>query len=421
MTLPAQGAIMPLPEPSVQRARGNGTPEPGAIAQNAEPARVQTPNPTKVHCMRVFNFSPGPAALPEVLLQKAAGEMLDWHDSDMSVMEMSHRSPEFESINAAAEQKLRSLLGISDDYAVIFVQGGGSMQFTMAPMNLCLPGKPVDVLHTGAWTAKAIGELKKGILHNIAASTEAEKFARLPRKDEMKFSPDASYVHICTNNTIEGTQWTSLPETGNVPIVADMSSDIASRPVDVKKYGVIFAGAQKNLGPSGVTVVIIRKDLAERADRNLPTLLQYRTHIKENSLYHTPPTFTVYVVGLVLEWIESEGGVLAIEKRNQAKAKLLYDTIETSSGFYRCPVENSSRSKMNVVFHVAGGVSRSAAAQGDEALEKQFAKEAAAAGLVGTPGHRSVGGMRISLYNAVTFEAVETLTSFMREFQRTRG
>ncbi len=361
---------------------------------------------------RVFNFNAGPGALPLPVLERIREELLDWRGSGMSVMEMSHRSPEFESINAAAEQKLRSLLGISEDYAVIFLQGGGSMQFTMAPMNLCLPGKPVDVLHTGAWTAKAIGELKKGILHNIAASTEPEKFARLPRFDEIKFSSYASYVHICTNNTIEGTQWTAPPETGDIPLVADMSSDIASRSIDVNKYGLVFAGAQKNLGPSGVTVVIIRKDLAERADKNLPTLLQYRTHIKEKSLYHTPPTFAVYVVGLVLEWIESLGGILAIEKRNEAKAKLLYDTIETSGGFYVCPVEKRSRSKMNVVFRVVGG---------DEAIERQFAKEAAAAGLVGTPGHRSVGGMRISLYNAVTLEAVEALTSFMREFQRTRG
>ncbi len=361
---------------------------------------------------RAFNFNAGPGALPLPVLERIREELLDWRGSGMSVMEMSHRSPEFESINAAANQKLRSLLGISDDYAVIFLQGGGSMQFTMAPMNLCLPGKPVDVLHTGTWTAKAIGELKKGILYNIAGSTESEKFARLPRKDEIKFSPDASYVHICTNNTIEGTQWSVLPETGSVPLVADMSSDIASRPVDVKKYGVIFAGAQKNLGPSGVTIVIIRKDLAERADKNLPTLLQYRTHIKENSLYHTPPTFAVYIVGLVLEWIESEGGVLGIEKRNDAKAKLLYDTIETSGGFYRCPVEKSSRSKMNVVFRVADG---------NEIIEKQFAKDAADAGLVGTPGHRSVGGMRVSLYNAVTLEAVEALTGFMREFHSTRG
>ncbi len=367
---------------------------------------------------RAFNFNAGPGALPLPVLERIREELLDWRGSGMSVMEMSHRSPEFESINADAERKLRDLLGISDDYAVIFVQGGGSMQFTMAPMNLCLPGKPVDVLHTGAWTAKAIGELKKGFLHHIAASTESEKFARLPRRDEMNFSPDASYVHICTNNTIEGTQWTTLPETGNAPLVADMSSDIASRPVDVKKYGVIFAGAQKNLGPAGVTVVVIRKDLAERADKNLPTLLQYRTHIKEKSLYHTPPTFAVYVVGLVLEWIESEGGVQGMEKRNQAKAGLLYDTIESSGGFYSCPVEKASRSRMNVVFRVAG---RSAAAQNMEAVEKDFAAKAAAAGLVGTPSHRSVGGLRISLYNAVTHDAVEALTSFMREFQRTRG
>jgi len=361
---------------------------------------------------RAFNFNAGPGALPLPVLERIREELLDWRGSGMSVMEMSHRSPEFESINANAEGKLRELLGISDDYAVIFVQGGGSMQFTMAPMNLCLPGKPVDVLHTGTWTAKAIGELKKGILHNIAASTESEKFTRLPRREEMKFSAEASYVHMCTNNTIEGTQWTSLPETGGTPLVADMSSDIASRAIDVNKYGVVFAGAQKNLGPSGVTIVIIRKDLAERADKNLPTLLQYRTHIKEKSLYHTPPTFAVYIVGLVLEWIESEGGVPGMEKRNNAKAGLLYDAIESSGGFYSCPVEESSRSRMSVVFRVAGG---------DDAIEKKFAVEAAAAGLVGTPGHRSVGGMRVSLYNAVTPEAVEALTSFMREFRRARG
>ena len=361
---------------------------------------------------RVHNFNAGPGAIPLAVLERIREELLDWRGSGMSVMEMSHRSPEFESINAAAEQKLRNLLGISDDYAVIFVQGGGSMQFIMAPMNLVLPGKPVDVLHTGTWTAKAIGELKKGFPYNIAASTELEKFARLPRRDEIKFSPDASYVHLCTNNTIEGTQWNALPETGATPIVADMSSDIASRPVDVKKYGLIFAGAQKNLGPSGVTIVIIRKDLAERADKNLPTLLQYRTHVKEKSLYHTPPTFAIYIVGLVLEWIEARGGISGMVKRNEAKAGLLYDTIESSGGFYSCPVEKSSRSKMNVVFRVANG---------DEAVEKKFANEAAAAGLVGTPGHRSVGGMRVSLYNAVEPAAVEALTGFMLEFQRTHG
>jgi phosphoserine aminotransferase len=370
---------------------------------------------------RVLNFNAGPGALPLPVLERVREEFLDWHGTGMSVMEMSHRSPEFESINRDAEARLRRLLGIPEDYAVIFLQGGGSMQFTMAPMNLCLPGKPVDVLHTGTWTAKAIAELRKGILHNIAASSEVEKFTRLPRQNEIKFSPEASYVHICTNNTIEGTQWHFLPRADAAPLVADMSSDIASRPVEVKRYGVIFAGAQKNLGPSGVTVVIIRKDLLERADKNLPTLLQYRAHVKEKSLYHTPPTFAIYIVGLVLEWIESEGGLTALEKRNDAKAKLLYDTIETSSGFYRCPVESDSRSKMNVVFHLAGGNGRSGATRETEALEKRFAEEAAATGLVGIPGHRSVGGMRVSLYNAVTLKAVEALTTFMREFHRTRG
>jgi len=373
---------------------------------------VSTTSVSERGVKRVYNFNAGPGALPLPVLERIKEELLDWRGSGMSVMEMSHRSPEFESINAAAEAGLRKHLAIPEEYAVLFLQGGGSMQFTMAPMNLCLPGKPVDLIHTGTWTAKALGELKKGVLHHVAASTEADKFARLPRKDEIKYSPDASYVHICTNNTIEGTQWTELPDTGNVPLVADMSSDIASRPINVKKFGLIFAGAQKNLGPSGVTIVIVRKDLAERADKYLPTLLQYRTHIKEKSLYHTPPTFAVYIVGLVLEWIDAEGGISAIEKRNNTKAKLLYDTLEASNGFYRCPVENSSRSKMNVVFRVAGG---------DEDMEKQFAIEAAEAGLVGTPGHRSVRGMRVSLYNAVTLAAVEALTCFMHEFQRTRG
>jgi phosphoserine aminotransferase len=358
---------------------------------------------------RAYNFNAGPAALPLPVLERIQEELFDWRGSGMSVMEMSHRSPEFEGIAARAEAGLRKHLVIPDEYAVLFIQGGGSMQFSMAPANLCLPGKPVDLLHTGTWTSKALGELKKGILHNVAASTEKEKFIRVPRLDEIKLSADPSYVHMCTNNTIEGTQWHTTPETGAAPLVADMSSDIASRPIDVKKYGLIFAGAQKNLGPSGVTIVIIHKDLAERADKNLPTMLQYRTYLKEKSLYNTPPTFAIYIVGLVMDWMESEGGLTAIEKRNAAKAKLLYDTIDATP-FYSCPVEKASRSRMNVVFRIAGG---------NEALEKKFADEAAKTNLVGTPGHRSVGGMRVSLYNAVTFEAVEALTSFMREFQRT--
>jgi phosphoserine aminotransferase len=330
------------------------------------------------------------------------------------VMELSHRSPEFESINAAAEAGLRSHLAIPDDYAVLFLQGGGSMQFSMVPVNLSLPGKPVDMIHTGAWTAKALAELQKSFSHRIAGSTEAMKFMRVPRQDEIALSPEASYVYLCTNNTIEGTQWANVPETGKVPLVADMSSDIASRRIDVSKYGLIFAGAQKNLGPSGVTVVIVRRDLADRADKNLPTLLQYRTHIKEKSLYNTPPTLAVYIVGLMMEWIESEGGIAAIEKRNDRKAKLLYDAIDTSGGFFDCPVERESRSKMNVVFRVGKK-------GGDEAVEKKFSQEAAAEGMVGTLGHRSVGGMRVSLYNAVTVEAVTTLIGFMHEFQRKQG
>ena len=366
---------------------------------------------TEQSTKRVANFNAGPGALPLSVLERIREELLNWRGSGMSVMEMSHRSPEFEGIAARAEAGLRKHLAIPDDYAVLFLQGGGSMQFTMVPMNLCLAGKPVDLLHTGAWTAKALSELKKGVLHKVAASTESEKFTRVPRQDEINLSPDSSYVYMCTNNTIEGTQWHTLPNVGSAPLVADMSSDIASRPVDVKKFGLIFAGAQKNLGPSGVTVVIVRKDLAERADKNLPTILQYRTHVKERSLYHTPPTFAIYVLGLVMEWIDAEGGITAIEKRNEAKAKLLYDAID-AGGYYSCPVEKASRSRMNVVFRVAGG---------DEAVEKKFAEEAATAGLVGTPGHRSVGGMRASLYNAVPLDAVKSLVDFMREFQRTRG
>src|SRR5437764_3910867 len=304
---------------------------------------VSSPTASLPTTKRIFNFNAGPATLPLPVLERIREELFDWRGSGMSVMEMSHRSPEYESINAAAGQKLRGLLAIPDSYEVIFLQGGGSLQFSMVPMNLCLPGKPVDVLHTGAWTAKAIAELKKGFLHHIAASTESERFARLPQPGEIHFSANASYVYLCTNNTIEGTQWTTMPDTGNVALVADMSSDIASKLIDVKKFGLIFAGAQKNLGPSGVTIVILRKDLAECADKNLPTLLQYRTHIKERSLYNTPPTFAVYIVGLVLEWIESEGRIPGMVKRNESKAALLYDTIESSRGFYSCPVEKSSR------------------------------------------------------------------------------
>jgi phosphoserine aminotransferase len=360
---------------------------------------------------RVFNFNAGPGTLPVSVLERVRDELLDYRGAGMSVMEMSHRSPEFEGILAKTEADMRRLMQIPAEYAVIFLQGGGSMQFTQVPMNLYIPGKPVDVLHTGTWTAKAIGELKRGTPYRLAATTEPEKFTRVPRQEEISFAPDASYVYMCTNNTIEGTQWPAPPETGEVPLVADMSSDILSRRESVQKFGLIFAGAQKNLGPSGVTVVIVRRDLAERADKNLPTLLQYRSEIKENSLYHTPPTFSIYIVGLVLEWVDAQGGVEGIEELNDAKAKALYGAID-STKFYSCPVEPASRSKMNVVFRVAGG---------DEAVEKQFVTEAEAAGFAGIKGHRSVGGMRVSLYNAVTLEGVSGLVSFMREFEKKRG
>jgi phosphoserine aminotransferase len=360
---------------------------------------------------RAFNFNAGPGALPLSVLERVREELLDYAGTGMSVMEMSHRSKEFEAINDKAEQSLRRHLGVSDDYAIVFLQGGGSQQFSMVPMNLYVQVKPVDVIDTGAWSSKAISELKKGTPYRIAATTEPEKFVRVPKQSEIKLDANASYVYMCTNNTIEGTQFSAIPETGGVPLVADMSSDILSKPFDAKRYGLIFAGAQKNLGPSGVTVVAIRKDLAERADKNLPTTLQYRTFIKEKSLYNTPPTFGIYIVGLVQDWIDAEGGVEGIGKRNDAKAKLLYDAIDATP-FYNCPVEKESRSKMNVVFRVAGG---------NEEIEKKFAKEGEAAGLIGIKGHRSVGGMRASIYNAVPPEAVQALVSFMHEFARKNG
>ncbi len=361
---------------------------------------------------RAHNFNAGPAALPLSVLEQMRQELLDYRGTGMSVMEMSHRSKEFEEISATAESRLRRLLAIPEDYAVTFLQGGGSLQFAMVPMNLFVPGKPVDVLHTGSWTAKAIEELKKVAQYRLAASTEADKFTRVPKLHEIQIDANASYAYLCTNNTIEGTQWSQIPETGAVPLVADMSSDIASRPINVRQFGLIFAGAQKNLGPSGVTVVIVRQDLAERANDKIAKILQYRTQIKEKSLYHTPSTYAVYTLGLVLEWIEAEGGLAVVEKRNSEKAKRLYEAIDASGGYYKCPIESASRSKMNVVFRVAGG---------DEAMEAKFVSQAEAGLIAGVKGHRSVGGMRASIYNAVSSEAVETLVAFMREFQQRNG
>jgi phosphoserine aminotransferase len=329
----------------------------------------------------------------------------------MSVMEMSHRSKDFEGIINKAEAGLRRMMNIPDDYEVLFLQGGATLQFAMVPMNLYLQGNPVDVIHTGAWTKKAMAELEKVAACRIAASTEAENFTRLPGTDEIRLDENASYVHICSNNTIYGTQWQKFPETGEIPLVADMSSDILSRQIDVSQFGLVFAGAQKNIGPAGVTVVIMQPDLAERAPRTHPTMLQYRTHIKSRSLYNTPSTFGIYMIGLVMDWIETEGGVPAIEQQNEAKAKLLYNAID-ASGFYTCPVVEKDRSRMNVIVRIQGG---------DEALEQKFVEESATAGLSGLKGHRSVGGIRVSIYNAQTLAAVNALVDFMKNFEARNG
>jgi len=360
---------------------------------------------------RVYNFNAGPAVLPLPVLERAKEELLNFENSGMSVMEMSHRSKEFESILARAENGIRKILGIPEDYAVLFLQGGASLQFAMVPMNLYREGKPVDVLHTGAWTKKAIQELDKLAVYRLAATTESEKFRRLPTRAEIQFNPGASYIHICSNNTIYGTQWREFPDPGDVPLVADMSSDILSRRIDVSRFGLIFAGAQKNLGPAGLTVVILRKDLAEKAGENLTTMMQYRTHIKEKSLYNTPPTFAIYIMYLVMDWIEKEGGLSVIEKRNEEKARLLYNAIDRT-GFYYNPCEKKDRSYMNVNFRITGD---------REDLEAKFVEESKKAGLIGLKGHRSVKGLRASIYNAHPVAGVKSLVDFMDEFQKKNG
>lgn len=363
---------------------------------------------------RVYNFSAGPAVLPETVLEQVRDEMMNFRGSGVSIMEISHRSKQFDEVMANSVARTKEILGLGDDYSVLFLQGGASLQFSMIPMNLQLATKSVDVVHSGYWTEMAIGQLKKGHDHRIVATSEKEGFKRLPDLNTKEFNPDASYVHMCSNNTIEGTQWKSFPDTGNVPLVCDMSSDIMSRKLDFKKFGLIFAGAQKNLGPSGVCLVAIRNDLAERASDKLPTMLQYRTHIKGDSRYNTPPAFGIYVCGLVMDWIQKQGGLEVVEKRNEEKAKVLYDAID-SSGIYKSPIAKEHRSLMNVVFRVKPGTPEC------EKLEEQFIKEAKAAGLVELKGHRAIGGLRASLYNAHPIEGVRALAQFMREFERKNG
>ena len=359
-----------------------------------------------------YNFNAGPAVLPFPVLEKIKEELFDYKGTGMSIMEIGHRTKEFEAVINQATNKVRGLLNVPSNYEILFLQGGARLLFGMIPMNLYLKGHPVDVIHTGEWTKQAIGDLKRIAEYRLAGSSEATKFSRVPAPSEIQLNPDASYVHLCANNTIFGTQWKSFPDTGNVPLVVDTTSEIMSRPMDVSKFGMIFASAQKNLGIAGVSVVIIRKDLAARCPANVASMLQFRDHIEAKSLLNTAPTFPIYVSALVLDWIEAQGGVAAIEKKNIEKSKSLYDLMDQSAGYFTSPVEKSSRSVMNVVFRIKSG---------DEALESQFVKEAEAAGLKGLKGHRSVGGLRASIYNAQPIEGVQTLASFMKDFSKKNG
>jgi len=356
---------------------------------------------------RVYNFNPGPAVLPVPALEEAQRDLVTLPGVGMSVLEISHRSKTFEGILAEAEADLRAVLDIPDNYKVIFLGGGASLQFTMVAMNLLPRDGSADYIHTGSWAAAAIKEAKKLGRVNVAATTEADKFSRIPRQEELKLDPNAAYVHFTSNNTIEGTEWFVEPETGSVPLVCDASSDILSRPIDVKKYGVVYAGAQKNMGPAGVTVVILRDDLLARVPAGLPSMLDYKLQAEKQSLYNTPPVFAIYLVRLVLKWLKGIGGLPEMERRNREKADLLYNAIDSSGGFYRGTAEKASRSRMNVTFRMAS-----------EELEKKFVDEAKAGKLVGLGGHRSVGGMRASLYNAFPKEGVEALVAFMKDFQQ---
>jgi len=347
--------------------------------------------------------------MPVPVLEEAQRDLLSLPGVGMSVMEISHRSKTFEDILNKAIADVRELAGVPSNYKVLMLQGGASLQFTMVPMNLLTPGTPADYIDTRSWGKKAIKEAGRVGTVNVAASTKNENYTRIPTQAEIKWTPDAAYVHMTSNNTIEGTQWKTLPDAGDAPLVSDASSDIFSRPIDVSRHGLIYAGAQKNLGPSGVTLVIIREDLLARSQDSLPTMLNYRVHSENNSLYNTPNTFGIYLLGLTMKWLKSLGGLAAIAKLNERKAAKLYAEIDRS-GFYRGTAQKENRSLVNVTFRL-----------GTEELEKLFVKETTAAGLDGLKGHRDVGGMRASIYNAFPEEGVEALVEFMREFERKRG
>ena len=355
---------------------------------------------------RAYNFNAGPAALPEEVLQKAQKEWLNFNNSGMAVMELSHRSKEYEMVHDKAKHLLKKLLTISDDYEVLFLQGGASLQFSMIPMNLLATDQVGYYVLTGSWSEKALKEAKKSGATSVLATTKESNYKTIPSLEKVTLSEDAAYLHITSNNTIYGTQWHQFPVVENGPLIADMSSDILSKPIDINKFGLIYAGAQKNLGPSGVTVVIIRKDLLARSDAKLPTMLNYQTHVESNSLYNTPPTLAIYLLSLVLEWVDNLGGVAKMEQINIEKANLLYNTIDQSNGFYQGHAQPTSRSLMNVTFTLES-----------EEATKAFLSQAKELGFIGLGGHRSVGGCRASIYNAVPIEHVAKLTEFMKTFQ----
>jgi phosphoserine aminotransferase len=364
---------------------------------------------TRTSSARIFNFSAGPAVLPLPVLEEAQRDLVCLPGVGMSVLEISHRSRAFDEIIHGAEADFRALARIPEGYHVLFLQGGASTQFSMVPMNLLPAGATADYVVTGSWSKKAVKEARKVGAVNVAATTEAESFARIPRQDELELTPGAAYVHYTSNNTIFGTQWPAEPAAGDVPLVCDASSDIFSRPLDVGRFGLIYAGAQKNLGPSGLTLVVIRDDLAKRGAESLPAMLRYATHVENESLYNTPPVFAIYILRLVLKWLAGSGGLAAMAAANERKAGKLYAEIDRT-GFYRGHAARDSRSAMNVTFRLPS-----------EELEKQFVQEATAAGFDGLKGHRSVGGLRASIYNAFPAEGIDALVAFMRDFEQRRG
>ena len=360
---------------------------------------------------RVINFNPGPAALPLVALERAQKELLDFNGTGMSVIEHSHRGKDYEAVHNEASSLMRELLGISADYEVLFLQGGASQQFAVVPMNLLPAGRTADYILTGAWGKKAYDEAKTvGSVRVAGTSEENKSFVRAPVQSELKLDPDAAYVHITSNETIHGVQFHEFPEVGQVPLVADMSSDFMWRKFDVSRFGLIYAGAQKNIGPSGVTIVIVRKDLVEAGRTDIPKVFRYKTQAGENSLYNTPSTFGIYLVRNVLSWVKESGGLQQIEAWNREKAGLIYGCLDELNGFYKAPVQASSRSTMNIVYRLP-----------TEELEAKFIADAKKAGMVGLKGHRNVGGIRVSSYNAIAVDAVTQLVGFMKDFAKANG